>query len=429
MKCRALVERETSGDAEDLGEVLALSGATEEGLERHMGSTFEGATHRSCPVCARSIALHATRLHIDLLRRSEPRLDCPRCVAFIDACGGPLLPSRRGFVRVRAPAEEPARAYGHGRLVLDDFRCETCARVVRTHVVHGAREVSIEIPAFDGPIAGRPPGPRMLLAEADASIECARCSAFVREVAPAGLFLADDGRTLAFSGGSDALLAARFGGEPADHDRTCPDCSRQICLETDLSGRLTRNGPGRMEIQPGGLGPLADGCRTCAPIVLQAVASARHLVLSPDTDRSFQGREATISLPLALRDSIQAHFRTNRQGDFGRCDECGRAARLGGIGKWPVALGRRARPGAARSRRPRLGCDRCDAFVASDEFPEVVGAFFELHVDPEPTYGPAAYRSPGRFTVSGWKCAGCAREILCEEYGHGWIVKVALSPS
>jgi hypothetical protein len=38
-----------------------------------------------------------------------------------------------------------------------------------------------------------------------------------------------------------------------------------------------------------------------------------------------------------------------------------------------------------------------------------------------------AYRSPGRFTVSGWKCGDCAREVLCEEVGHGWIVKVALS--
>jgi len=427
VKCRALVERETSGDAEDLGEVLALAGATEEGLTRQMGATFEGATHRSCAVCSRSIALRGSTLNIDLLRPAAPRLDCPRCASFIDACGGPLLPPQRGLVRVRAPAEETARAYGHGRLVLDDFRCDTCARVVRASVVRGAREVAITLLAFDGPLGGPAPGPRMLLAEADASIDCVRCSGFVREVAPAGLFLADDGRTLAFAGGSHALLVAHFGGDSADHDRTCPDCSRQTCLETDVSSRRARNGPGRMEIQPGGIGPLADGCQTCAPIVLQAVAGARHLILSPDTRRSFPGSEVHVWLPLAVWDSIQARFHVGKSGKVARCDECGRGAQFVAYWQWPVELGLRARPGAARSQRPRLDCERCEGFVASEEFPEVKGAVIEMRALPEPIYGSPESHALGRHSVSRWTCADCARPIVCEDDGHGWIVKVALS--
>jgi hypothetical protein len=194
---------------------------------------------------------------------------------------------------------------------------------VRTNVARGVRETSIEIDANDGALAGPPPGPRMLLAEADASVECARCGGLLREVAPAELFLADAGPTIAFSGGSPALLGAHL-GPGAEHDRTCPDCSRQTCLETGLGGRPVRNGRGRMEIQPGGLGPLADGCGTCAPVVEQTVASPRHVVVSPETDRSFQTAEAVVHLPLALWDAIQARFHVSRRGDTARCDECGR---------------------------------------------------------------------------------------------------------
>ena len=260
------------------------------------------------------------------------------------------------------------------------------------------------------------------------ALDCARCGGFVREVAPAGLSLADEGRTVAFSGGSDALLVAHFGGEPGEYDWTCPDCSRQTCLETDISARPVRNGSGRMELSPGGLGPLADGCQTCAPIVLRAVASVRHLILSPDTERSFPRTEAIVWLPLSLWEPIRLRFRVGRSGTAARCDECGRGVRL--VAHWhrPVELGRRARPGAARSRRPRLGCARCDGFVASEEFPEVVGAFIELHADPEPTYGPPRAHSPGRSSFTHWTCGDCSRDIVCEEDPAGWVVKVALSP-
>ena len=414
--CRAFLEAESSGDAEDLGESLSLGGTTEASLARHPQSVVLGSRRLCCVACFRTMEVVGTTLRIDIVRGEAPPLECARCANFLASCGGIVEPVRqhRRYV-VKAPSDEPARSYGYGRLALDSLRCDRCARAL--HVVEDPRGRRVQMELF----ASEPATPQVApvaSSDAEARIDCARCRGFLREVAPAGLALADGGTTLAFAGGSAALLEAHFGAFEGDADRTCPDCRRQTHLTTEPDQRRG-NGAGRMEITPGALGPLGDGCATCAPIVREAIARDRRLHLGRYRSEAY--------LPRTLWPLVASCLRVGRSGDDARCDACGRDARLGTHGALPLTLGVRARPDAALSRRPTLDCDRCAGFVSRADRAEVVDGCLALQLDPEPTYGPPTSHAPGRFSVTRFSCAECAREIRVEEDPAGWVTKVALA--
>lgn len=418
-KCRALVAEETTGDAEHLGELVALGGASEEGLYRHhLARTFPDATHRTCATCFRSITFEGTTLWIDVLRPRVPRLDCPRCAAFLDAHGTQQLAHRA--LRVEVPPEEPARSYGLFPLAADDLRCPRCRRSVRAFDERGVRRVSIELVPSDGPI-GTPPGPPLEEGDAERRIPCERCRGFLREVARAGLHLVDDGKNVGFVGGSVALLVSHFGAK-GDLDRTCSDCHRQAWLAAGTNAEPVRNGIGRLELEPGGIGPHVDGCRTCEPIVRRAIASARSIVPVE--------KPRHVRLPIELWDDVAARFHLTPRGDSACCAECGRDARVVRYWAWPVELGLHARPEAARSRRPHLECARCEGFVAAEDFPVVEASCIRIRLPPEPTYGAPLREWPGRPSGAAWECTDCGREIrvLDDGYGHHTEVDLVRGP-
>lgn len=256
------------------------------------------------------------------------------------------------------------------------------------------------------------------LADVERTLDCDRCRGLLRAVAPRGLTLAHEGRAVAFLGGSQELLAEHLGGDGTSTNRTCPDCFRQACLAVEPSGRPARSGVGWWELERGGLGPLVEGCRTCAPLVRAAVEGPRHLWLG--------ARPELVQLPLAHWDAIAARFHVGRAGGVARCDECGREARLLRHASWPVSLGLRAAPVAARSRRPTLDCARCEGYVASEDFPEVHRAHVVVRVEPEPVFGAPTSVGAGRYSITSWVCPDCARPIDLEDSGHGWDVRVPL---